>query len=545
MQGRLLSDRKARFNINIKDFGAHSITETGYETFDSTVFIQNALDFIATFGGKVIVDIGTYKITGTLWISSNTILEGLGYASQIVLGDDYELDSVLFRGVAGAYPYICTRENAEYVIVENLRITGNKTQFENKRHFGLGFVDCSDCIAKNVMIDYINYDPTLAETYETMAYGIATMRATNINILGGRFEYGGYESVGIGDDSVNVLCDGIYAKNGWRTSFQVHRGSKNIKLINSIIEETLTTNHATITVHGEVDANSIDDLIIDNCIITETNKVDTTYGAIELVAVYVNRMQVRNCVITAANHGVEIKGTDFYINNCKITAVNNALQVGSPTGAKVLNNIITSTAAAGAYFGTNSALLDCSILANKITSKTQGVSTSNSATLNNFKFNDNEVVSEGNGFSSQASGTGIDIKGNKITSGKVGAGAYAIYCRTGLHSELDISGNKVKSLVQDAIAVGYATATPVDNKMTIKDNIIDAPSTTYAAIEVDGYYTNPTITGNVVLSGALGVKLATAIDTALVTTNDLRRAGTAISDTSSGTNVTTGNYTAA
>jgi hypothetical protein len=64
--------------INVLDFGAHSITETGYETFDSTTAIQAAIDFASTSPKKIVfIPGGAYKVTSTITIPDTTDQQGL------------------------------------------------------------------------------------------------------------------------------------------------------------------------------------------------------------------------------------------------------------------------------------------------------------------------------------------------------------------------------------------------------------------------------------------------------------------------------------
>ena len=52
--------------VNVKDFGAHSITEAGYESFDSTSAIQAAFDSVGSTPSVFIFPAGTYLISSTV-----------------------------------------------------------------------------------------------------------------------------------------------------------------------------------------------------------------------------------------------------------------------------------------------------------------------------------------------------------------------------------------------------------------------------------------------------------------------------------------------
>jgi hypothetical protein len=71
---------KLRQTVSVMDFGA-----TGNGTTDDTTAIQTALNAIFNAGGgTVFVPAGTYKTSAPLIVRTNTILEGVGYASKIV-----------------------------------------------------------------------------------------------------------------------------------------------------------------------------------------------------------------------------------------------------------------------------------------------------------------------------------------------------------------------------------------------------------------------------------------------------------------------------
>ena len=82
---------KLREFVSIKDFGARSITETGYETFDSTAAIQAALNYVNSIGGGVVyIPPGRYRkadTSPTLVMYSNTTIRGAGDCS-VIFHDD-------------------------------------------------------------------------------------------------------------------------------------------------------------------------------------------------------------------------------------------------------------------------------------------------------------------------------------------------------------------------------------------------------------------------------------------------------------------------
>lgn len=301
---------------NVKSFGAKGDGAT-----DDTDAIQNALDS----GGKVFFPNGIYKFTKTLHVGSDTIVEGIGVESNLILGDNFTLD-VIKRRDGGpdtdAYALIRTRENSKNIVFRDLKITGNKNQFIDQRQFGLCFVECENGLADNVSVDHINYFPTKAETSFTNAlgFGLSVLRSKNITVRGGAYTFGGYENIGT-EDCENVLIDGVYCGAGWRTSLQIHRNSKKVKVINSTIEQVGNSSpgepHSAFTVHG-VPSDKVYDLSIINNTIQASGNSLMGLQMFNSISNYI----VDNNIITSDHRGLLIINSEKggIVTNNKITA---------------------------------------------------------------------------------------------------------------------------------------------------------------------------------------------------------------------------------
>jgi hypothetical protein len=68
--------------VNILDFGAHSITEVGYSTFDSTIAINAAITFALTFNGEVIFPAGTYIVSNSVKMWGTSSGQGVNLTGQ-------------------------------------------------------------------------------------------------------------------------------------------------------------------------------------------------------------------------------------------------------------------------------------------------------------------------------------------------------------------------------------------------------------------------------------------------------------------------------
>ena len=79
----------ARFSqmISITDFGAHSITESGFSNFDSRAAIQAAIDT----GAPVFIPPGVFEISGTLNLPRNTVIIGSPQFSYENYNDDWQV----------------------------------------------------------------------------------------------------------------------------------------------------------------------------------------------------------------------------------------------------------------------------------------------------------------------------------------------------------------------------------------------------------------------------------------------------------------------
>jgi len=290
------NDITSNWMVSVKSFGV-----VGDGVTDDTSAIQNALDLNS---GKIIVfPEGDYLVTGTLYISSNTTILGVGSA-KIVLGDGYTLDGIYWRGANGAYPIITTKENSRNIIVRDIKIEGNRNEFTDQRQFGLAIVDCENSQVDNVTVDYINYFPAEAESANTNAlgYNLAILRSKNINVDGGFFSFGGYECIGI-EDSENIFLDGTFSGIGWRTSFQVHRGSKNIKLNGLTIIQDHPEADSALTIHGTA-LKPVDTVKINDSYIKSTTNSRLHRGGIQSVDGHEHNVEINNSTIITSNEAI-------------------------------------------------------------------------------------------------------------------------------------------------------------------------------------------------------------------------------------------------
>jgi hypothetical protein len=107
--------------VNVKDFGAHSITELGYETFDSTEAIQAATNAAAINGKDVFFSGGIYRLLSSISLPSNTSWRG-------EIGSKIYLDPTMSLGVSiGGVPRAIYTQNTQNISFDNLEFYSLKT----------------------------------------------------------------------------------------------------------------------------------------------------------------------------------------------------------------------------------------------------------------------------------------------------------------------------------------------------------------------------------------------------------------------------------
>ena len=339
---------------SIKDFGA-----TGDGVTDDTIAIQEALD---AYAGKIItIPSGEYKVTGSLFMNSDTTLEGVGSSSHIILGDNFNLSVISWRGfgiTTGARPILTTREGTKNIKVKSFKITGNKTQHLDRLMFGFAFAGCNGGVAEDIEIDHINYFPNNMEggQVNVRSFNLAVIRSNNIRIRGGKFTYGGYECIGT-ELSEDVILDGVYSGIGWRTSVQLHRGSKNIKIINATIIQNTTDANSALTFHG-TETMPVEDIKVDNMYMDSQVGSATYRGGIQSVDSFENNITIKNSTINTSAEGINSSSNsalgvkDWIIKDNHITSGSNGIRLKADNSI-VKDNIIDSGNTALIFRGLN------------------------------------------------------------------------------------------------------------------------------------------------------------------------------------------------
>lgn len=254
---------------------------------DDTVAAQLAFQLAA--GRTLKIGCGTYKITGTIHIPTDICVQGIPNESIFMLADGYALDTVVWRSYGNGYCVFLTDTDSKNIVIDGITLNGTTTDIRQFRLWGIVVYNASNVLIQNCSVNYMNYDADLEEAnvdYQP-GYGIHVFHSSNVRIVGGSYDYSGYEHIGI-EYSDDVTVDGVYMGTAWRVPFQIHQGGHKVKLINSTIECTeCAKTHSLITFHGQ-NQNSgstdwVEDVVIANNILRGSFVVQQNRGGIQTV----------------------------------------------------------------------------------------------------------------------------------------------------------------------------------------------------------------------------------------------------------------------
>lgn len=128
-------------SINVKHYGA-----VGDGVTDDTAAIQAAIDA----GTAVYFPVGTYIVSNTITIPSNTSIFGHGYGSEIKLKNNSGVAATLFK--------IFNANTGVGINIFNLRINGNKANNSVGRFIGINLLICTFSSVRGVWVHDIGTD---------------------------------------------------------------------------------------------------------------------------------------------------------------------------------------------------------------------------------------------------------------------------------------------------------------------------------------------------------------------------------------------------
>jgi len=155
---------KLQENVSVKDFGA-----VGDGVTDDTIAIQSA----ATYGGDIYIPAGTYIISDTIYLSSNTYLQGAGKGKSIL----YHADFTDLTDEAVLYA-----NNKENIYIKDITVDGNRlnqTDDSAGNNHAISFEnDCDNLDISGVETKSAGYP-----TRSTFAIGLVFGQSTRVSVV--------------------------------------------------------------------------------------------------------------------------------------------------------------------------------------------------------------------------------------------------------------------------------------------------------------------------------------------------------------------------
>ena len=195
---------------------------------------------------------GTYLISGTINVPSDTKVIGCGSESVIKLANVFELTGYNWRNdsqFTTRYPIMITDENSKNCVFKDFSIVGQTSTFVDHDEDGL-VVSGSNIVIENVIIHDINYftEKWSTRTSKTLGFGIFVFNAQTVFVNNSTVYNCGYQDIGI-ENTNNCTIQGCMCGIANQTGIQVHRNSKNIFIKNNVIDLTGRVNgHACLTI---------------------------------------------------------------------------------------------------------------------------------------------------------------------------------------------------------------------------------------------------------------------------------------------------------
>jgi len=275
-------------HASVKDFGC-----IGDGVMDDTHAFKNAL---ASGVKKLYIPSGTYLLGQTMVVPSGMELYGDGIGKSILHYLPAKNNSLGNESITNAYTPYTWRNQIMYslmqavgqnVLLHDFELEAEDIDSPDYQFIGISMYGLTDSKMENISVHDINYrinHVTPSSGNGCFGNNIYIWNESKRIVVEHCVSYnGGYENIGT-EDTEDVTISYSYFGNGWRTSLQIHRGSKRTKVVNNTIDNyNPTIAHASLTIHG-VSGNPIEDLYIsNNTIHSITDENQGLRGGIELV----------------------------------------------------------------------------------------------------------------------------------------------------------------------------------------------------------------------------------------------------------------------
>lgn len=322
-------------SVNAKNYGVK-----GDGTTNDTAAI-NAL--LSSNHKSIYFPTGTYIFTGTIIVPNGKKVYGDGANTIFKLGYPFSLTSYDWRPQESGHltnrPYMYVGANC---IISDFSIHGDTTEPKDEMHVAV-LVHGSNTVCENIRTNNINYFPEEVQTKNhpygpielCPGFGAFVFGASNITVKNCRFTNNGYQGIGT-EDAENIVIDGCYIGNSFRTGIQIHRGSKRIVVANCIVHNTDSNKSCDITFHGASGDSNVDRVIISDCILGPKFGDARNIFSISSIWGYENNITIKGCDIKTQGLGIvlctekpgEVSATtNVVITGCNIDAARSGVRV--------------------------------------------------------------------------------------------------------------------------------------------------------------------------------------------------------------------------
>jgi len=328
--GKPISD-----SVNAKNYGVKGDGST-----NDTAAI-NAL--LSSSHKSIYFPTGTYIFTGTLVVPNGKKVYGDGANTIFKLGYPFSLTSYDWRpqetGHLTNRPYMYVGANCT---VSDFSIYGDTTEPKDEMHVAV-LVHGNNTVCENIRTNNINYFPediqSKVHPYGPIefcpGFGMFIFGADNVTVRNCKFTNNGYQGIGT-EDAENIVIDGCYIGDGFRTGIQIHRGSKRIVVSKCIVHNENSNKSADITFHGASGDENVDRVIISDCILGPKFGEDRLIYSISTIWGYEHNITIKGCDIKTQGVGIFLgteppeetsELTNVVITGCNIDATRRGVGV--------------------------------------------------------------------------------------------------------------------------------------------------------------------------------------------------------------------------
>lgn len=255
---------------------------------------------------------GTYVFSGTIVVPSGKTIFGDGNNTIFKLGYPYSLTQYTWRSETGHLtnrPYLYVDANC---ILENFSVEGDTTEAKDQMQVAV-LIHGDNTVCNNINTANVNYFPESVQN-KTHPYGpvelcpgfgMFVFGANNVTVKNCKFVNNGYQGIGT-EDAEDIIIDGCYVGNSFRTGIQIHRGSKRIIVTKCIVNNTDSFKSSDITLHGSSGDGNVDRLTITDCILGPRFGESRVIYSISSIWGYENNIIIKGCDIKTAGLGIAL-----------------------------------------------------------------------------------------------------------------------------------------------------------------------------------------------------------------------------------------------